>query len=225
MLSSAGKHRETVTACREALRLLPRNADLHFTLAAAYGALGDAGNEIKHYRFGCNLLPSWPEGHDQFGVALGAEHQWKEAAEQFSIASQLRPEQADFRLHFGIALESGGAPIAAVEAYREALRLKPDFAAALNRLAWLRATQPDEHLRNGNEAVELAERACKLSENKTPKFLNTLAAAYAEVGRYPEAIATVEKAAKLAETSNDKELTATIQKALELYRANRPFRQ
>jgi tetratricopeptide (TPR) repeat protein len=224
-LSDLRKYQETVTACREALRLAPDRADLHFTLAAACDNLGDYDTEMKHYRFGCALAPKLPEGHDQFGVALAAQRQWKEAAEQFSIASQLRPEQADFRLHFGIALESGGAPIAAVQAYREALSLNPDFVAALNRLAWLRATHPDEHLRNGNEAIELAERACKLSGNKTPKFLNTLAAAYAEAGRYSDAIGTAEKAAKLAESSSDKDLIATLQKSLELYRANRPFRQ
>ncbi len=76
----------------------------------------------------------------------------------------------------------------AIHYYHEALRLKPDFDAALNNLAMLRASCKQPEFRNGREAVQLAEAACRLSGRRNPSLLGTLAAAYAEAGRFPEAV-------------------------------------
>ena len=72
------------------------------------------------------------------------------------------------------------------------------IAEALNNLAWVLATSPKAELRNGAEAVRLAERACELTHYGEPLFIGTLAAAYAEAGRFPEAVTTAEKAEQLA---------------------------
>ncbi len=89
----------------------------------------------------------------------------------------------------------GGRPVGlrnlhgeAIHYYHEALRLKPDFDAALNNLAMLRASCKQPEFRNGREAVQLAEAACRLSGRRNPSLLGTLAAAYAEAGRFPEAV-------------------------------------
>jgi len=95
---------------------------------------------------------------------------------------------------------------------------------ALNNLAWLRATLADDTLRNGPEAVECAERACKLTGFKEPIFLGTLAAAYAEAGRFKEAVTTAEQARDLANASNLKEVVRRNELLLELYRSGKPFR-
>ena len=104
----------------------------------------------------------------------------------------------------------------AVVQYREALRLNPDLAGALNNLAWVLAASPDDELRNGAEAVRLAERACELTHYGQPLFIGTLAAAYAEAGRFPEAVTTAEKVEQLATTA------AKNRQLLELYRAGKP---
>jgi tetratricopeptide (TPR) repeat protein len=83
---------------------------------------------------------------------------------------------------------------AAVPHYRQAVQLSPNSAIYLNDLAWLLATHPDADIRNGPEAVTLAEKAVELTHGTQAAFLGTLAAAYAEVGRFPEAIAAAEKA-------------------------------
>jgi Flp pilus assembly protein TadD len=113
----------------------------------------------------------------------------------------------------------------AVEHYREAIRLKPDWPEPLNDLAWLLATCPKPSIRNGSEAVRLAERACELSGFKQARFLGTLDAAYAETGRFAEAIAEAEAARALATTAGEQDLVAAADTRLELYRAGRPFRQ
>jgi len=102
---------------------------------------------------------------------------------------------------------------------------------ALNDLAWLLAAWPDEAVRDGPRAVRLAERAAELTGRKKPMILDTLAAAYAEVGRFDEAVRLAEQAIRLAEAAispesgkADKTMLAGYRSRLELYRAGRPCR-
>ena len=80
-------------------------------------------------------------------------------------------------------------------------------------------------LRNGAEAVRLAERACELTHYGEPLFIGTLAAAYAEAGRFPEAVATAEKAEQLATTAGLTAVAAKNRQLLELYRAGKPYHE
>ena len=95
----------------------------------------------------------------------------------------------------------------------------------MNNLAWLLATCPEASVRNGAEAVELARRAVQLSGGREPAILGTLAAAYAEAGRFPEAVQTARKALKLATQQNQHATAEAIQAKIPLYEAGTPFRQ
>jgi tetratricopeptide (TPR) repeat protein len=109
--------------------------------------------------------------------------------------------------------------------YRAALRLKPDFADALNELAWILATAPDATLRSGAEAVPLAKRACELTQNQRAAFLTTLSAACAEAGQFPDAMAAAQRAGQLAQLAGQKEIAAQAGELLKLYQAGQPFRE
>ena len=109
--------------------------------------------------------------------------------------------------------------------YREALRLNPDLLLALNNLAWELATSPDDQLRNGAEAVRLAEHACELTHYDRPAFIGTLAAAYAEAGRFPEAVTASEKAHNLALALGRQELALKNQELLQLFKNHQPYRE
>jgi hypothetical protein len=87
------------------------------------------------------------------------------------------------------------------------------------------ATSSDDGLRNGAEAVRLAERACELTHHGQPLFMGTLAAAYAECGRFPEAVTTAEKAEQLATTAGLAAVAAKNRQLLELYRAGKPYHE
>jgi tetratricopeptide (TPR) repeat protein len=113
----------------------------------------------------------------------------------------------------------------AIAHYRLALAGAPDSVLVLNNLAWLLATAPDAADRNGAEAVALAERACALATSEVPLLVGTLAAAYAEAGRFKEAIETGQRAVALAQTAADPELAQRNRELLELYRAGRPYRE
>src|SRR5438067_12465009 len=99
-------------------------------------------------------------------------------------------------------MKSGPGSRAAAE-FNRALQLAPDRVNALNSFAWLLATASDDSVRDGKRAVQLAERANALAGNNDPTILHTLAAAYAEAGRFDEALQTARRARKLASRADN----------------------
>jgi len=91
------------------------------------------------------------------------------------------------------------------------------------RLAWLVATAPNQELRNGAEAVDLAKAACQKTRYSDPEMLDVLAAGYAEAGQFEAAVQTARKALQLAKSSQQEELAKQIQMRLSLYLAGKPF--
>src|SRR5208282_4046607 len=102
---------------------------------------------------------------------------------------------------------------------------QPDWPESLNNLAWILAANPDSQVRNGAEAVALAERACKLTEYKQPIMVGTLAAANAEAGRFPEAVNFAEKARSLAFAAGQTDVAQKNEELLKLYRAGRAYHE
>ena len=94
----------------------------------------------------------------------------------------------------------------------------------LNDTAWLLATNPNASIRNGPEAVRIAERALRLSRGNEPAVVGTLAAAYAEAGRYADAVETARRAIALSERQGDRALADTIRARLRLYESGSPYR-
>jgi len=163
--------------------------------------------------------------HANLGSALAAAGQTEAAIEQFLETLRLNPDHAVAHWEVASCLAQLGRVDEALSHYETALRLKPDFPEALNNLAWLRATHPDPKYRDGAAAVELAERACRLTDRQEPMFIGTLAAAYAEAGRYDDAVKTAEEAKAKAAAAGQKELAEKNRHLLELYRARQPFHE
>jgi hypothetical protein len=95
----------------------------------------------------------------------------------------------------------------------------------MNNLAWEFATRSNASARNGTLAVTLAERACELTHYRITVTIGTLAAAYAEAGRFDEAIAKAEKACALASEEGNQELLRRNQELLELYREHKAYHE
>jgi hypothetical protein len=141
------------------------------------------------------------------------------------------PQDAAAHLHLGQALQQIGDDGRAANEYEAALKFGRDTdkenisSAALNNLAWIRATSSDPTLRNGGEAVQLAERGCSLSPNPDAGQLDTLAAAYAESGDFERAIQTADRALQLADSTNNQRLAREISQHVYLYRRHLPLRE
>jgi tetratricopeptide (TPR) repeat protein len=101
----------------------------------------------------------------------------------------------------------------------------PDSPRMLDELAWLLATYPDSKSRDGAEAVQLAERACALTDRRIPALLDTLAAAYAEAGDFSRAISTIEEALNRARTSGDSDAIKLSERILASLRENLAYRE
>jgi tetratricopeptide (TPR) repeat protein len=112
----------------------------------------------------------------------------------------------------------------AIAHYQTSLEIQPQNAITCKNLAWILATCPEASVRNGAKAVELAEQAARLSGSPDPIFIGTLAAAYAEAGRFPEAVATAERAQQLAAAQKNTTLVNTLRGQMGLYQAGAPFR-
>jgi tetratricopeptide (TPR) repeat protein len=109
----------------------------------------------------------------------------------------------------------------AIADFKELISLDPRFANAYNSLGWVSATCPDGRLRDGKKAIELATRACELSEWKNAFHLGTLAAAYAEVGDFDKAIEWQEKANNLYAVAEERNKG---EDRLKLYKNKKPYR-
>ena len=147
------------------------------------------------------LKPGDPESQLNLAQALVQQEQWAEAADLF--AKTVTPATADPHVHcqFAVALAHLQRTREAMSHYASALLLQQDLPDALDGLSWILATDANPEVRNGTEAVRMSERACELTGRKDPAKLKTLAAAYAEAGRFPEATATAQAAHDLAAAS------------------------
>jgi Flp pilus assembly protein TadD len=136
----------------------------------------------------------------------------------------MKPDYAGARNNLGAALMQSGRVTEATDEYRKALKSQPENVDALNNLAWALATCPQASLRNGTNAVALAQKAVQLSGGENPLMLRTLAAADAETGQYAAAMETARQALQLATRQKNDALAATLQKELELYLMDTPVR-
>jgi len=220
-----GQTVEAINQFEDAIRLRPDYAEAHNNLGNALMSMGRSDEAITNYRQALEINPDYFEVLNNLGTALAAKGQLAEAIENYRRAIQLNSTRPDTFVHLGMALEQSGRTREAVTEYREALRLNPNFLGALNNLAWILAASPDDQLRNGVEAVQLAEHACGLTHYGQPFFIGTLAAAYAEAGRFPEAISTAEKAEQLAADAGLRAVAAKNRQLLELYRAGKPYHE
>lgn len=149
---------------------------------------------------------------------------WQEALVPLQVIDRLKPDFAESRYDRGLVHGYCNQKMEAIAAYQEALRLNPNHVMSHNNLAWILATSRQAAFRDGKKAVEHATRACELTDWKNPWYLDTLAAAYAEVGAYQSAVDWQEKAVASASSFSEEELPL-VRKRLALYRGRQPYRE
>ena len=224
-LSFQGKFAEAVPSYRWALQVRPDFPAAQQALGAALAALGKSDEAIGHFSQALRLKPDLAEAHYQWGAVLLKDRKTEEAAAHFETALKSRPDYAEAHYQLAVFRAERKRASEAIAHYREAVRLRPDWLEALNNLAWLLATQSDANLRSGPEAIRLASHAVELTHTNNPGTLDTLAAGYAELGRFTEATATVQRALQLADAAGQKEMAAELEKRRQSYQAGRPFRE
>ena len=201
-LANRGQIDEAIAHYRKALEIQPDYADAHNNLGIALAARGRFEEATTHYRKALEIQPDYANASYNLGIALAGCGQFDEALVYLQPALELRPDDAELQSTLGNILAARGQFQDAVAHYRKALEIRPDDLAAQKNLAWLRATCPVASQRNGGEALELAQRANRRCDGKRPDVLDTLAAAYAEIGWFQEAVAAEGKALELVAQQN-----------------------
>jgi tetratricopeptide (TPR) repeat protein len=204
------------------LKLNPRNAGAHVNYGKVLLLKNNFAGAESHFRTALEIKPGQVHALLGSAEALAAQGRNIEAVESLRAALQLKPDNAT-RLQLAPLLSSLGRDAEAVAELQAVLAAQPDALAALQNLAWILATSWDEKIRNGTEAVRLAERACKLTNRQEARMLSALAAALAETGKFPEAVATAQQAIELAQASSDPGFAQINAQLLRLYRAGKPY--
>jgi len=211
-----------IAAFETALQFKPDDAATLLNLGHALSLLGDRAGAETNFLAALARSPIDPEVHRQYALALARQGRGREAMRQWQMALALHPDPAT-RLDYVALLFKTGDYRRALPQLRLAVQEKPDSAEAFNNLAWLLATCADERLRDGAEAVRCAKKACALTGFRQPAMIGTLAAAYAEAGRFPQAVQTCQKTIHLAQASGQMQFAMVNTQLLRLYQNGRPY--
>ena len=222
-LFQIGRVDEAIVHFQKALAIQPDYADASCNLANALLSKGDMDGAIVHYTACLALSPNQADVQYNLASALFRKGRTDEAIVHYQKTLELQPGNANAHANLGSALLEKGRPQDAIAQYREALAVAPENIAAQSNLAWLLATSSDPSLRNGSEAVLLAETASRLSGGNRPLILRILAAAYAETGRFADAIETAQQALRLAGTGDNTILVNALRKEIALYQSGLPY--
>jgi tetratricopeptide (TPR) repeat protein len=180
---------------------------------------------IPYFERALAAVPSAPQTINDLGVALAQLGRGDEALARFRRAAELAPDFAAAHNNIGKIVQQQGHGPEAARHYRAALKLEPDNPETLANLAWVLATTPEDDTRNGVQAIYLAQRANQLAKGQDPYALRSLAAAFAENGRFAEAISATRAALRLAESTGDQSLAELLQAQLTLHQSNAPVRE
>jgi tetratricopeptide (TPR) repeat protein len=225
LLAREGQWDQAVAEYRLALARDPSLSEARCGLAGALAKQGKLDDAVRELTDFLRLQPTYGPAHLQLGAILARQGKADEAIIEFNTLLHANPGDSTAHYHLALALRAQGQSKEALAHYRAALEARPDFPEALNNLAWMLATHPNPQIRDSRQALELAERACRLTQYKEALMLGTLGAAYAEAGRFPEAIEAAEKAKALAENADDSETATMNTKLLALYRSGQPYHE
>ena len=212
---------EAASHLQQAIRIKPDDASPHLSLGLISKAQGKPDEAIEHFQKALQLNPDYAEAHSKLAMVLQEQKKVEQAIKHYQQALKLKPDFTEARFNLANALYSQGKVEEAIPYYNQVLSIMPKQPMVLTRLAWIRATHPDAKWRNGPQAVALAEQCCQITQNRMVPALNTLAAAYAEVGRFEDAVNWQIKAIERTPEGNRTELQARLQ----LYQSGKPYRE
>ena len=216
--------RDSQTLFTHALTVTEDNDVALNNLGILYLDKGQLDDAISKLKAAVDLRPENGPAHDNLAKALLQKGQVREAMVHYRKFLEIEPQNVEAHNILGTALIQEGRVTEAIAQWQEALTTQPENGNAASNLAWVFATSPDGSIRNGQRAVELAEKALHISGGKIPMIFRVLAAAYAENGRFSEAIETAQRGADLANRQGNPALASELESNIALYQSDRPLR-
>ncbi len=213
--AGSGDFDSAVTDFEDLAKVAPKNAELQMQIGILHAAAKRPRKAIEKFTTALELGPSAASGDTTTKEPATKEPADKESsAKDDATLFTARRARADAYLSVGKHAE-------AVADFEIAYKQKPNDAGVLNNFAWVLCTSPDDKVRDGKRAIELALKGCKLTDNKQAHILSTLAAAYAETGDWDEAIKWSKKANEVTDDKNREQ----IKQELTSYENKKPWRE
>ena len=222
MFHRRGNYDRAIADYSESIRQNQSNAASYYGRGVAYKMKGNYELAIADFNDAIRLDPNQPLAYFNRGDCYQNKHAYPQALADFNAAIRLNPKESQLFISRGATRVQQHDYDLALNDFNEAIRLKPAADVALNLLARLLATCPQDHIRNGKKAVEYARQACELTHWKNSAQLSTLAAAYAEAGQFDEAVTWQNKA--LADPAYEKISGDPGRAMLALFKQKQPFR-
>jgi tetratricopeptide (TPR) repeat protein len=210
---------------QDAVEKRPDNSRARLNYGVSLSLAGRRGDAEGQLREAIRLKETNAAAHLNLGAILASRGRVEEGISHLERTVALDSSYAEAYRNLGEAYGSLGDHLNAVRNFTIASSRNPDDVMLLNRVAWLLATSPDDRARDGARAVDVAERAVKLTGRKDPTSLDTLAAAYAETGRFSEAVSAARDAVEAAVSNGRMDMVTGLQTRLLGYRANQKYRE
>lgn len=175
-------------------------------------------------RQGLTVDPFSPELHCTLALASAARQDFSTATNHFGYSLLLRKGWVQAQNGLRQSIISLLSVPDRSQQLEQLLYQLPDSPREIDEVAWVLATHPDDTIRNGDEAVRLAEHGCDITNFRDSTLLATLAAAYAEVKKFREAVSTAERALRLSQQSRETDVSDLSEQLLRSFRENRPYR-
>ena len=216
--------RDSETLFRHALAVTVNNDVAENNLGIVFLGQGKVDEAISLLQAAVDLRPDNSPAQENLAKAFLKRGQVADALTHYQKLLELQPDNIEVHNIVGTVLIQQGRVGDGVEEWQKVLAIQPDNGNAMSNLAWVYATSPDESLRNGPKAVELAEQALRLSGGRIPILFRTLAAAYAESGRFSEAIQAAQQGSELANSQGNSGLATELRGNIALYQEQQPLR-
>ncbi len=219
------KPQDALEPLNRALAAAPDDADLHMSVAGLLLRVEKPTEAAAAARKAVELAPDSVALRHELGSLLyttadmdGAEREWTEILRTF-------PDHIRSRMGVVAVLMKRKDYAGVDRVLRAGLEHRPNSEDLLNSLAWVLCTCPADASRNGEEAVRLAEQANLLSGRTNASYLDTLAAAYAEVGRFEDARKTADEAIRQAQIAGRADLVKSSGQRKALYELGKPYHE
>lgn len=224
-LLQEGATDEAASHLERAVALQPDLAEARYHLASARLQQGRLDDAVAQFRAAVAHDPGSAQAHNDLGVALIQTGNAPEAREHFGRAVELAPDFSSARNNLARMLQQEGRFADAVVQFRAALKTEPENVDTLTNLAWVLATATDDKVRSGMQAIVYAQRANQQTGHENPFPLRALAAGYAEIGRFSDAVASLERALGIAERAGDAGLSQMLRGELNIVGSGSPLRE
>lgn len=219
-----GELDQAIVEFKKVIAIKPDFVRAHNHLGVAYLRRGLYGEAIATFNKVLELKPLDAAACYNRGISYSKQGQYDESIYDFSMAIEINPRYTDAYFNRGEAFVKKGQYDQGISDFTKAIEITPRYAKAYNYKAWILATCPDNIHRDGSKAVELAKKAVEFDPKAN--YLDTLAAAYAEEGKFEDAIITQGKVIDLLKKeSMPTKLIDLCVERIKSYKAHEPWRE